>query len=90
MTFTHFADNVQLSFKFLTNMHTNRSEDWHDVDIPIHEFLLSWRGKLVEHKIEMNTGMIQGLGISYSGRHLPGATSDFSLDLSRISGRRSI
>lgn len=77
-------------FKLLTNVHANRSEDWHDVDIPIHEFLLSWRGKLVEHRIEMNTGMIKGLGISYSGRHLSGSTNDFSIDLSTISAHRCI
>ncbi|GMH33641.1 hypothetical protein BSKO_01475 [Bryopsis sp. KO-2023] len=65
-----------------------RSEEWHDVDIPFHEFLLTWKGRLVQHRVEMNMSRVKGVGVSFAGRLLPGGAGRFSLDIASISAQR--
>jgi hypothetical protein len=44
-----------------------RQGEWMDVEVPLERFLLTWRGKLVETRVEMNPKRILSLGISLAG-----------------------
>ena len=42
--------------------------EWSEVEIPLTRFLLTWRGKVVEEKVELNAKRVTTLGISLAGR----------------------
>jgi NADH dehydrogenase [ubiquinone] 1 alpha subcomplex assembly factor 1 len=41
--------------------------EWSEVEIPLDRFLLTWRGKVIEQRVEMNPGRITGIGVSLAG-----------------------
>lgn len=66
-----------------------RPGEWMDVEIPLSRFLLTWRGKLVETKVEMNPRRIRSLGISLAGGSELQPDGPFSLGLRSISAVNS-
>ena len=42
----------------------SRNEAWHDVRIPLHGFVLTWKGKIVPEVTQMNHSKIMSLGMS--------------------------
>ena len=73
------AEDVWQAFLFA------RSGEWSEVEIPLDRFLLTWRGKLVEQKVEMNRARITGIGISIAGGDHLQEEGEFSLGLKSIS-----
>ena len=61
---------------------------WSDVDIPLSRFLLTWKGKLVESKMELNPQRIISLGVSLAGGEKLQHEGDFRLGLRSISAKR--
>lgn len=65
-----------------------RKGAWTDVDIPLDRFLLTWKGRLVESKMELSPQRIISLGISLAGGEKLQHHGDFSLGLHSISAKR--
>ena len=63
---------------------------WSDVQIPLHRFLLTWKGKLVETKSEINARSVISIGISLAGsdRGTAASPGEFSLGLESIKAQR--
>ncbi|GAB4817331.1 hypothetical protein N2152v2_004377 [Parachlorella kessleri] len=66
-----------------------REGEWTDVEIPLDRFLLTWRGKLVETRVEMNPKRILSLGISLAGGADLQPDGSFRLGLRAILARNS-
>ena len=58
------------------------------MDIPLDRFLLTWKGRLVESKMELSPQRIISLGISLAGGEKLQHHGDFSLGLHSISAKR--
>ena len=65
-----------------------RKGGWSTVAIPFEQFLLTWRGKVVEHKQEINPSRIVSLGISLAGTEQVQKPGPFSLGLDWIGAER--
>lgn len=64
-----------------------REGEWTEVEIPLSQFLQTWKGRLVDSDEMMNPGRVMGFGISVAaGPH--GDDGDFSLGLDWIRARR--
>ena len=61
---------------------------WSDVDIPLSRFLLTWKGRLVESKMELNPQRIISLGVSLAGGDKLQPQGDFRLGMHSISAKR--
>ena len=66
-----------------------REGEWTDVEIPLDRFLLTWRGKLVETRVEMNPKRVLSLGISLAGGADLQPDGPFRLGLQAILARNS-
>lgn len=66
-----------------------REGEWQDVEIPLQRFLLTWRGKLVETRVEMNPRRVISLGISLAGGSELQPEGPFRLGLRAILARNS-
>ena len=66
-----------------------RKGQWQDVAIPLDRFVLTWRGRLVEEDVPLQTAKITSISISIAGgddaSQPPG---DFHLGLDYIKGAR--
>lgn len=56
--------------------------------IPVHQFLLTWKGQLVEQKTEINAKRVVSMGISLAGGDLLQPQGNFSLGLEWIKAER--
>lgn len=65
-----------------------RENQWQDVEIPFSRFLLTWKGRLVETKTEMNPARITSIGISLAGGEELQPEGEFRLDIDYIAARR--
>lgn len=63
------------------------SGEWKEVEIPLKKFVLTWRGKIVERKIEMNASRISGIGISLAGGENMQEEGPFKLGIDWIAAR---
>lgn len=61
---------------------------WEEVELPLDEFVLTYRGRVVEHNVEMNKSKITGLGISLLG-HEEQPEGSYSLDVQWIKARHA-
>ncbi|KAK9791192.1 hypothetical protein WJX73_009919 [Symbiochloris irregularis] len=62
---------------------------WQDVHIPLDRFLLTWRGRLVETRSEINARRVISIGISLAaGSDEVEQSGDFSLGLQHIKAER--
>lgn len=60
--------------------------EWQEVDVLFQEFMLSWRGRLVEERVQFNTLAVVQLGISVAGGPLQ--EGRFALDMEWIHALR--
>lgn len=60
--------------------------EWQEVDVLFDEFVLSWRGRLVEERVQMNTLSVAQMGISVAGGPLQ--QGRFALDMEWIHALR--
>ena len=60
---------------------------WQEIEIPFVNFLLTWRGRVVEEQMELNSGRITSLGIALAGREDLQEEGPFRLDLDWIAAR---
>ena len=58
---------LTLNFPLLFFLSFFRAGEWTEVEVPLDRFLLTWRGKVIEQRVEMNPARITGLGISLAG-----------------------
>jgi len=61
---------------------------WTDVDIPLDRFLLTWKGRLVERRMELHPERIISLGVSLAGGEQLQQEGDFRLGLHSITAKR--
>ena len=61
---------------------------WTDVDIPLERFLLTWKGRLVESRMELNPQRIISLGVSLAGGEQLQPEGDFRLGLHSVTAKR--
>lgn len=64
-----------------------RKGEWQEVEIPLDRFLLTWRGKLVETRMEMNPARITSIGISLAGGDELQKEGPYSLGLDWVVAR---
>lgn len=67
-----------------------REGQWQDVAIPLHHFLLTWKGQLVEQKTEINAKRVISVGISLAGGEALQLQGTFSLGLEWVRAERRI
>lgn len=65
-----------------------RQGQWESVAIPLHHFLLTWKGQLVEQKTEINAKRVISVGISLAGGEALQPQGTFSLGLEWIKAER--
>ena len=65
-----------------------RKGQWESVAIPLHQFLLTWKGQLVEQKTEINAKRIVSMGISLAGGEALQPQGNFNLGLEWIKAER--
>ena len=65
-----------------------RKGGWQHVAIPVHQFLLTWKGQLVEQKTEINAKRVVSMGISLAGGEALQPQGNFSLGLEWIKAER--
>lgn len=65
----------------------SRKGAWQEVHIPLDRFLLTWKGKLVESRVEMNTERVVSVGISVAGGGSLQEEGPFSLGLDWIKAK---
>lgn len=67
-----------------------RKDEWSDVHIPFKRFLLTWKGKLVETRSEINARSIISISISLAGSDSKTpANPQFHLGIDYIKAQRS-
>ncbi|PSC70312.1 putative complex I intermediate-associated 30 [Micractinium conductrix] len=63
--------------------------EWSEVEIPLSRFLLTWKGKVVEEVVELNSKRITTLGISLAGGDQLQPQGQYGLGLDWIAARNT-
>ena len=66
-----------------------RQGAWQEVEVPLRRFLLTWKGRLVEERSEMNPARVFSLGIGLAGGPQLQAPGPFCLGLDWVKARRA-
>ncbi|KAI3426304.1 hypothetical protein D9Q98_008677 [Chlorella vulgaris] len=66
-----------------------RKGEWTEVEVPMHRFLLTWKGKVVEEVVELNAKRITSLGISLAGGEQLQSQGPFNLGIEWIEARNT-
>jgi NADH dehydrogenase [ubiquinone] 1 alpha subcomplex assembly factor 1 len=66
-----------------------RAGEWSEVEVPLDRFLLTWRGKFVEQRVEMNPARVTGVGVSLAGGEELQAEGPYSLGVEWIAARNN-
>lgn len=66
-----------------------RAGEWTEVEVPLDRFLLTWRGKFVEQRVEMNPARVTGVGISLAGGEELQPEGGYRLGLEWIAARNN-
>lgn len=68
-------------------------DQWHELKIPLERYLPTWRGNVIDMKLEMNAARIVGMSLSVNAEGgVPGAISgpgDFRLEIDYIKALRT-
>lgn len=67
-----------------------RKGQWQSVAIPLHHFLLTWKGQLVDQKTEINAKRVISVGISLAGGDALQPPGSFNLGLEWIRAERRL
>lgn len=84
-TIIFIFNTIQFFCGFTSPLHRPGPE-WQEVDVLFDDFMLSWRGRLVDARVEMNTLAVAQMGISVAGGPLQ--QGRFALDMEWIHALR--
>lgn len=68
----------------------HRSGTWEEVSIPIEQFVLTWKGRVVQERVEINTGRVKSLAITMAGICDGQPLGSFNLDIEWIKAARRV
>jgi hypothetical protein len=66
---------------------TCRRDEWQEVEIPLARFLLTWKGRLVEARQEMNPRNIVSISVALAGGEDLQPAGEYALGLEWIEAR---